>query len=342
MGHRRSYHGLDVLKICMALLVAQRHIIQIFFGEDSRWREIIGSWLSNLPVPVFFTIAGFFLFGKLDEVHPDHRIVRRYCGRILWLYVFWSVLYFPIDIFNWYHEAGHSVGRGVAAYLRHFVFDSTIPQLWYLPALFTACLVVWAAYTHGVRIWQLLLAGILLFALGTIGNNWYFNQRLPMALQDLLRLYERYFFTLRNGVFYGVFFVSLGLMFAKVRWRPPFWASAAGALLCLAATCWESIRYHEVNFVFTTAPAAYFLFTTAEALHLPDSRIYLRLRGMSEWIYFSHFYFFHFLVWTRRWNPVPFNSKTVTAMIMGSVLLFSWCMVRLSETEYGRWLKRLI
>jgi serine/alanine racemase len=342
MENKKMYPGLDVLKFCMALLVAQRHIIQIFFQESSRWRVIIGSWLSNLPVPVFFTIAGFFLFRKLDEKQPDHGIVKRYAGRIFRLYLIWSLIYLPIDIFNWSNEPDHSVWTGIPRYLHHFLFDSTIPQLWYLPALGIACLIVWTAYTRGVKIRYLLGIGLILFAAGCIGNNWMFNQQLPMKIQKLLEIYSRYFLTLRNGIFYGIFFLALGLALAKTTWRPPFVVSVAGVLLSLVASYWEASSFCEVNFVFTTAPAAYFLFTTAESLRLPDWKLFPRLRGMSEWIYFSHFYFFHFLVWTRSWNPVPFSSKSITVMIMTAVLVFSWLMVRLSETRGGRWLRYLI
>lgn len=342
MNTRKTYPGLDVLKLCMAILVAQRHIIQIFFQEDSRWRVIIGSWLSNLPVPVFFTIAGFFLFRKLDDEHPDHRVVLRYTGRIFRLYLTWAVLYLPIDILNWSREPDHDLFTGITRYLHHLAFDCTIPQLWYMPALGVACLIVWYFYTRGIRIRQLLFVGLMLFLCGCIGNNWMFNQRLPMRIQEWLWAYNRYFITLRNGIFYGIFFVALGLALAKVKQRPPLVISCAGALLSVAAAYWESSRFCEVNFVFMTAPAAYFLFTTAEALPLPDWKAFPRMRKMSEWIYFAHFYFFHFLVWTRPWNPVPFNSKSITAMIMGSLLVFSWGMVRLGETKSGRWLKYLI
>jgi serine/alanine racemase len=326
----------------MALLVAQRHIIQIFFQENSRWRVIVGSWLSNLPVPVFFTIAGFFLFRKLDDAKPDNRIIRRYSGRIFRLYLIWSILYLPIDIYNWSHEPDHSIWTGIPRYLHRFLFDSTIPQLWYLPALGVACVIVWFLYTHGVKIHWLLSGGLLLFIGGCIGNNWMFNQQLPLKIQSALKLYARYFLTMRNGIFYGVFFLALGLALSRIKWRPPFAVSVAGSILCLAATYWESTHFEEVNFVFMTAPAAYFLFVTAEAIRLPDWKIFPRMRGMSEWIYFMHFYFFHFLVWTRKWNPIPFSSKSITVMIQVSVLLFAWLMVRLSETERGRWLKYLI
>ena len=59
-------------KFLMALLVAARHVIQIYYPAESRWRLVIGNWLSNLAVPVFFVIAGFLLFKKLTNTDLDH------------------------------------------------------------------------------------------------------------------------------------------------------------------------------------------------------------------------------------------------------------------------------
>lgn len=73
MEKRKMYYGLDLLKFALAILVAARHMIQVFYAGDSRWRLLIGSWLSNLAVPVFFIIAGFLLFRKVPECQAGIR-----------------------------------------------------------------------------------------------------------------------------------------------------------------------------------------------------------------------------------------------------------------------------
>ena len=108
MKEKKQYCGLDLLKFVMALLVAARHMIQVFYPAESRWRLVIGSWLSNLAVPIFFIIAGFLLFRKI----PDSRrckdadagyscggnkaggwsVVWRYAWRIVKLYLIWCVI----------------------------------------------------------------------------------------------------------------------------------------------------------------------------------------------------------------------------------------------------------
>lgn len=341
MQVRRQYNGLDVVKVIMAILVAARHIVQIFFTADSRAHLLIGAWLSNLAVPSFFVISAFFLFQKVDRERPDRAVIVGYCWKALRMYLIWSVIYLPIDWYNWYHgESGVLVG--IRDYLWSFLFSSSIVQLWYLPALAVSGLIVWVLYTRGVRIWQILVVTGLLFGMGVIGDNWYWNQQLPNQLYQLLMSYCRYFLTMRNGLFYGAFYAAIGLWFAKTRRRLPVWAAVAGTVFFVFAMYREVVRCSNTNMVFFAAPAVYCLFTAASAWTGSGRRIYPRLRGMSQWIYLSHFYFFYFFSWTLRWNPLPVNNKSVLVMILGAVLLFSWGMVRLGETERFGWVKRLV
>ena len=156
MNEKKQYCGLDLLKFIMAVLVAARHMIQVFYPAESRWRLVIGSWLSNLAVPVFFIIAGFLLFRKIPDTDKKSGwpVAGRYVWRIVKLYLLWCVIYWPIDIFNWYHGTA-GIAETVKAYIHSFFFSSTIAQLWYLPALAVAVLLVWTGYRAGLGVRQL-------------------------------------------------------------------------------------------------------------------------------------------------------------------------------------------
>ena len=41
MEQKKQYYGVDVVKFILALLVAGRHMIQVFYPAESRWRLII-------------------------------------------------------------------------------------------------------------------------------------------------------------------------------------------------------------------------------------------------------------------------------------------------------------
>lgn len=347
METKKQYYGLDVVKFFLAVLVAERHVVQIYFGASSKWRILLNNWLSNLAVPMFFTIAGFFLFQKLEsgKWEENKKQVFRYCRRILSMYVIWTILYLPTDIQNWGGYRNLTKSQ-LLSWVQSFFFCSTIPQLWYLPALALACFLVWLAWEKGMKLWQILAVGAVLLLCGYLMDNWYYNCRFPEALQRLVLGYRKLFLTFRNGIFYGIFYVALGLLFAKTTWRPPFWCASFGFVFFVWCMYLEVMKITDAgsntNFVFFAAPAAYCLFTAASAVTGKSRRLYVRLRSMSEWIYLSHFYFFYILGWTARWNPVPFTSKSVTVMILGAVLLFSAAMVFWSERKSGSWLRKLI
>ena len=327
MNEKKQYCGLDLLKFIMAVLVAARHMIQVFYPAESRWRLIIGSWLSNLAVPVFFIIAGFLLFRKIPDTDKKSGwpVVGRYAWRIVKLYLLWCVIYWPIDIFNWYHGTA-TIMETLKAYVHSFFFSSTIAQLWYLPALAVAALIVWTGYRAGLKIWMLLVLAGALFVFGCICDNWYFTERAPMKIQEFVWWYAPKFVTMRNGLFYGSFYLALGLWFSRKTWCMPVLLSLGGSVLFLALMYKEVATCFNTNMVFTAAPAAVCLTELAMRLRGGYSRFFVTLREMSEWVYFSHFYFFYFFSWTVKWNPLPLTKQNITLCIFVHAAVCASCL----------------
>ena len=336
---KTQYYGLDLLKFLMALLVAARHVIQIYYPAESRWRLVIGNWLSNLAVPVFFVIAGFLLFKKLTNT--DWTIIRRYVCRILKLYILWCIIYWPIDIYNW-HQSGEPVLKTILFYFQSFLFSSTITQLWYLPALATACLIVWAGYKAGLKIWMLLLLTSLLFIFGCSCNNQYFLEHSPRKIQEFIHWYAPIFLTTRNGVFYGSLYVTLGLWFSRKQWHMPPLLAAAGSLIFLRVMYKEVSTFSNANMVFSAIPTVVCLVELAMGLKGTSSRFFLFLREQSQWIYFSHYYFIHLFSWTIHYNPLPMTQKNIMLSVLVPMFLFTFFISFLSHRKHGKWLQVLI
>ena len=324
MAEKRQYNGLDLLKFMLAVLVAFRHVVQIYYPAESKWRLLICSWLSNLAVPGFFVMAGFFLFRKLEngKTAKDKEIVKGYCIRILKLALIWSAVYLPVDIYTWYYSTSDaSVAEWILYYIKCFFFNHTIVQLWFLPALFVACLLVWFLYASGMRIWQILGVGGLLFGVYCLVSNRYFWW--GASLDALLSLYHKYFITMRNGVFYGTFFVALGLWFAKTEKRLSFKPAFAGFLVCLALMFLEARRYYNLNCVLMAAPATFFMIWAAMAVTWKDRKIYSRLRKMSQWVYLSQYYFMFLFSLAMQPHLASFTKKQSTLDVLGPMVLCS-------------------
>lgn len=343
---KRQYNGLDLVKFGLALLVAARHMIQLFYPIESKWRVVIASWLSNLAVPCFFIMAGFLLFRKIGDgrAKGEGKIISAYCARIFKMALIWSLIYLPIDLYNWWYGRDR-VLEWILVYIRYFFLDHPIMHLWFLLALIVACGLVWCMYRAGAKPWLIVAAGGMLFIIGCVGDNWYFNQQLPESIWKIYSMYFKYFVTMRNGVFYGAFFVAVGLWFAKARARIPFPAAAAGFLVSALLMYGEVKRCQNVNMVFTSAPAAFFLI--AAALEAPRGQqggglLYKRLREMSQWIYLTHVYFLYIFSWTVKWNPLPLTKKGITVSVFAPMLVCCGCLVALSERRAFKWLKNMI
>lgn len=343
MEEKRQYNGLDVLKFALAVLVAVRHVVQIYYPVQSKWRLLICSWLSNLAVPGFFVMAGFFLFRKIEngKTVKDRKIVKEYCLRILKLALIWSAIYLPVDIYTWYYsDSDASVMEWIWHYIKSFFLNHTIVQLWFLPALFVACFLVWFMYARGMKIWQILVVGGVLFSVYCLVSNRYF----PWGMREeaILQLYRKYFYTMRNGVFYGTFFVAMGLWFARTEKRLSFKTAVAGFLVCLVLMFVEALRYYNLNCVFMAAPATFFMISGALVVKWKNRRIYPRLRKMSQWVYLSQYYFMFVFSLTMGPHLASLTKKEITVAVMGPMMLFCWAMVRLSETKRFGWLRNLI
>lgn len=327
MNDKKQYYGLDILKFVMAILVAMRHIVQSYYQPEDRLQLIIFRWLSNLAVPVFFIIAGFLLFRKISDTDKENgwRIVKGYALHSIQVYILWSVIYLPVDIYNW-RLSDTTALEAAKEYIRYFVFSSSIVHLWYMMALAEAVLVVCLLYRAGLKIWTMLIITGALFVVGCICDNWYFTERTPMIFQEFVWWYGPRFMTVRNGIFYGSFYITLGLWLSKKSWKLPAFLSASLSMIFLALMYKEVSTCFNTNMVFMAAPAALCLVGFAMNFRGEYSYPFTILRRMSAWIYFSHIYFFYFLAWTLPWNPIPLTTKKITICLLIGILTFSLIM----------------
>lgn len=115
-----------------------------------------------------------------------------------------------------------------------------------------------------------------------------------------------------------------------------------GSVLFLALMYKEVSTCFNTNMVFTAAPAAVCLTELAMRFRGGYSRFFVTLREMSEWVYFSHFYFFYFFSWTVKWNPLPLTKQNITLCIFVPMLLFALLVSMMSHRESGRWIRKFI
>lgn len=85
--------SLDVLKLGLAFLVVALHIFPVakMTGISGLISYEIASGITRIAVPTFFIVSGYLLRNKLH----DKTYLKKYCKRILLLYIVWQLIYLP-------------------------------------------------------------------------------------------------------------------------------------------------------------------------------------------------------------------------------------------------------
>lgn len=194
--------SLDVLKLSLAFLVVALHIFPVskMSGIAGLLSYEIASGLTRIAVPTFFIISGYLLRNKLN----DKIYLKKYCKRILLLYLVWQLLYLP-DLIYHYHINWFSS----TALVYKLVYGYW--HLWYLLASVLG--VVLLFFTRNWKPGTKLITVFLLFALGYLFQMGY-KLNAFQEFPFLNRCYEM-MGTSRNAVFFAFPFLMLGSLYEQ-------------------------------------------------------------------------------------------------------------------------------
>ena len=136
----KQYKTIDLAKFICAILIIVLHTAP--FSNYSKaltfgFRNII----TVIAVPFFFLTSGFLAFKKIDSFEEKKKYVFSYLKRLAVMYMVWSALYFVFVLIKWTRN-GFSI-YSVLEYIKDFFFEGSYSTIWFLPALFTATLLVY-------------------------------------------------------------------------------------------------------------------------------------------------------------------------------------------------------
>lgn len=190
------------------------------------------------------------------------------------LYIIWSLIYLPINIYGEIFEWGHdSILDLVASWVRNFLFTGDNYYswiLWYLNAYIVAIVLIYTLMKlFGLNICKISLISLILYFVG-----WSYTE-----YHDIysLTVYDFIFQTTRNGFFRGFCLVSIGLIVAQYRFR--------NNLLLLMMILIGAIINHSLLIPLMT----WCLLSLLLNLKIEGNpRIFIVMRKMSSYIYFTH------------------------------------------------------
>jgi serine/alanine racemase len=209
----KQYKTLDFAKFICALLIIILHTAP--FGSYSKlltfgFRNII----TVIAVPFFFLTSGFLAFKKLDSLEDEKKkeYIFHYLKRIAVMYLIWSAVYFVFVVIKWSRN-GLSLAA-VLEYVKDLFFEGSYSTIWFLPALFVATLAVYLLRKKlSYRTIFAVACVIYLFTLG--GSSYYGLVTKVPAIGVVYDLYFSFFDSIKNGICFGMIFVSMGAMVSE-------------------------------------------------------------------------------------------------------------------------------
>lgn len=291
MSETKSYHAVDIVKYICAIFVIIVHTAPLLpYSVDGNW--MLMTLLGRFVVPFFFISTGYFIC--LNTKKYGDFYFKSYIRSLIKIYLIWSIIYLPLGLDYIAKEFQIPLFLYPLAFIVALIYIGTYFHLWYIPALILAlCIVHW--WMKHFRKRYLFSISLVLLMLGAL-ETYYDFIPLPF-LVDLVDRYIRIFFTTRNGIFFGLFYVAWGYFIAQENfWITRMKHHGVMAMLFFLLMIVEAFIIHgsnnlDSNILLMAAPFTICLFLYCLDLDITFALPYRKLREFSSLYYFSHAYF---------------------------------------------------
>lgn len=211
---KKQYDSLDLLKFVCSILIVFLHINP--FSREGVFYYFSRA-LATIGVPIFFILSGFFFFRKnkgmsIKNAYKYERggETEKYVKRIFELLIFWIIPYFFVIDLWWIIDG--NISKNILEYAHHILFGGNAFYLWYLVAQIVGMILCCVLRKYNRKISGIII--MILFVIGMVGTSYTFLIEGTM-FQQLYDYYMEYFYTLRNGVFFGLPCIYIGMLIAE-------------------------------------------------------------------------------------------------------------------------------
>jgi len=276
----QNYPWIDRVKYLVSFLV-----LIIHFRPFSDFNQIIdfssAQIVSRIAVPFFFISAGYFIgVNGLEK-----NVVIKSIKKNFKLYIVWTILYLPISIIVFMPQYPNI--------LLNFTVLGVYFHLWFIPALIFSLIVLYFL-SKFLKPLTITIIAFLFYIIGVFGDAYHGVLQSGWFL-DGMNQYLKIFTTTRNGLFFGLLFVSLGYLIQKSEIYTRInvtisWFGFIISYLLMFVEMGLLMTYtipFEYNMYFSIIPTTFFLFNLC--LKYPSSEKSIDLRNKATLIYFSHF-----------------------------------------------------
>lgn len=297
-----NFENIDFVRYGFSVIIIIMHL-RPFLGNMDRLDLIFNNILSRICVPLFFMITGYFV-AKKEKENPDY--IKQYIQSMLPIYISWSLIYLPLAI-AWLAPYLPQLQQILTQYsipniiipfvyiivcaialIIGFTYIGIYYHLWYFPALFLSLYTIrWLKDKISIRT---LLAISFVFLLFGASETYY--GIIPNNIQEIFDIYYKIFFTTRNFLFFGLFYVVLGYYMGN---KTSIYASFSFLkvivcifLLFIETSFLQTITRLDSNILLSCIPLVYYLFISLMYMNTIISFKKHKVRSLYKYYYLLH------------------------------------------------------
>lgn len=350
---KKQFFCIDLVKLICAVLVVAIHVQPL---EDVNLFINYGlvHYIARVAVPFYFVTSGYFLFRKINPECFDKNITLLYTQRIWKLYLSWTGIYSVPIIYYIILKGKSGIVSGILDAIR-IIFLVGYGQLWYLHATVVAVLAITFLISHKFNVKKIVILGACLYAIGLLAQSWFWVIK-PLqnidAVWASLKVVRNIISTTRNGIFEGILFMSIGMLFAYKKIVMKFRYAVIGFCVSMIFLCGEVFvvkyfyLYLDRDMYIFLVPVVLFLFYIISHIELRESGVFKQLRVMGFLIYLVH-------MWINKPVMELVNKFMVThygveihsfvrfLLVLGLSFVVAVLIMWLSKKRRWVWLRKL-
>lgn len=304
---------LDYYKVLLAIFVVGIHTSP-FLEYSKSLSFIFNLGIFRLAVPTFFLINGYYATVALETKQN----LKIYLLRVLKLYVFWTILYFPLFMYT--HDLSiKNIFWGIIVVLYGY------GHLWYVTALIGGMALFYYLLQHFSKKTILILAVFFYFTgcLIELLQEYYFRPGSGFIGEVAhLQLWKL------NFIFFAFPFISVGYYLKKEVNQFSFlcFLNIALLLFIIELVCSYYFLPLGRNMLFSlllVAPSIFYYFTTKKHLQTKAYFSYDYLDKLPNSIYYVHglFNFFTSLLFINNSNTSKFVLVSLLSVFFGILVI---------------------
>ncbi|MCG9658800.1 acyltransferase [Vibrio mediterranei] len=236
-----SFECARVLALIAVISIHCQLFMDYGFVNGEPWLNYITNQLARFAVPLFFLIAGYLIYPKLNE--KPYQTTKAYTLPLMLIWVIWSAIYLVLP-FNLAVVAEHGYLAERQGYWNYLlqsplnsVFEGGLVHLWFIPSLALAVLMI--AWFVDNKCRSLLLPFAAIFYVHGLMAGSYLN----------ITEIETPIFS-RNGPFFSFLMVAIGFEVRRREWSITSTQAVVLALFGMLLHFFEAFYLNSLGQVF--------------------------------------------------------------------------------------------